>query len=109
MTDTPQRIDALEFFAVARQTSLISSEVAEVLAEEVASSGCDPAQYVLEQGILDSVAVDIVETLLHPCDIAEGYEVESLKGRGGLGVVYRARQIALDRPVALKTILQGSR
>jgi DNA-binding beta-propeller fold protein YncE len=33
-----------------------------------------------------------------------GYRLDALISRGGMGVVYRATQLALDRPVALKVI-----
>ncbi len=36
-----------------------------------------------------------------------GYELEALIGRGGMGVVHRARQLGLDRRVALKMIAAG--
>ena len=36
-----------------------------------------------------------------------GYAIEKELGRGGMGVVYLARDLALDRPCALKMILSG--
>src|SRR5205823_5693213 len=36
-----------------------------------------------------------------------GYEVEAVLGRGGMGVVFRARHLRLNRPVAIKTVLDG--
>lgn len=42
--------------------------------------------------------------MLSPGSTIAGYEVEAVVGSGGIGVLYRARQLRLDRLVALKLV-----
>ena len=55
-------------------------------------------------GIVEQVLHRPAERRLQPSAIIAGYELQEVIGRGGMGVVYRATQLALGRTVAIKLI-----
>lgn len=96
-----------EFLKVAVHSGLLDQVVADELHTLADHRGVPTARAALDAGKLNHDQVDVIEALRRPRDHVPGFELLSLLGQGGMGVVFRARQLAFDRVVALKMVRTG--
>ncbi|MCH5378253.1 MAG: serine/threonine protein kinase, partial [Planctomycetes bacterium] len=103
MTDAVQRGETIELEAVCREHPDLAAELRRLWgAVMVADAAGSHSRSAVEPD-----SAEWPEAVLQlPCRFA-GYELLEEIGRGGMGIVYRSRQLNLDREVAVKMILRG--
>jgi serine/threonine protein kinase len=93
-----------EFLTVAEELAVLSGQTVQIIREESEAQGVPPVQVALQKALITPAQLEIIETLCRPFEIVPGYEIRSVIGQGGMGVVFRAKQLSLKRDVAIKLV-----
>jgi len=93
--------------SLAIELGFLDDKQLKVILSESEGSKSSELEIAVRKGLLTSQELRILESFEEPEGVAPGYCVTGLIGKGGAGVVFLATQLALNRPVALKTINQS--
>src|SRR5438105_2662062 len=105
----PDAASALTALMAVRDGLASETQIEEAVREQVKRTGQPGimrptlASVLVEKGVLDEKQVKALEKRLDP-EILPGYRILGEVGRGGMGTVFRARQISMDRIVAVKIL-----
>ena len=93
-----------EKFEAAIELKLLNEKQLEAIKLEQQNSNYPSLEIAIRKGFLNRRQLDLIEILADPLSVVPGYRIEGVLGQGGAGTVYKATQLRMDRPVAIKTI-----
>jgi|GEM_PF-4691713 len=92
------------FLAVAVEHSFIQPSEVLRIQSHAKSNNVSPSDAALSLAALATSEAQAIKFLVNPLELLPGYELKKLIGYGAGGMVFAARQLALERDVAVKTI-----
>ena len=101
---TPLADDDRRFLEVAVAHGLLAADKSNEISEHASREGISASDAALQTSAMAPWSVDATNLLMSPRDLAPDYELTGILGSGAAGVVFRAKQLSLNRFVALKTI-----
>ena len=101
-------VQAEKKIAIAMRLGLLSDQQVELIEEKKAESNFPGVEIAIRNGYLNRSELDLINICSDPLDVVPGYRIDGLIGQGGVGVVFKATQLRMDRDVAVKTINQST-
>lgn len=93
-----------EKFDAAVDLELLNDRQLDTIKREQQHSNYPPLEIAIRKGFLNRRQLDLLAIFADPLSVVPGYRIDGFLGQGGAGTVYKATQLRMDRPVAIKTI-----
>ena len=86
------------------ELGLLDHSQLESIREEQKTCSYSALEIVIQKGFLTRTQLGLLKVFAEPLDVVPGYRIDGFLGKGGVGIVFKATQLRMDRPVAIKTI-----